>query len=156
METLSLKGAIGMINVAIFGAGGIAEKMARTLQGMVALGNRGVAMHCVASRDLEKARRFAGEYGFEKACGSYGKMMDTGVDMQDSITLTFTGGEMAVLCAAVNCARDRRGVVYGTEGTLSADNINNPLVVTVTPFRKPEETKPYRAPEQITGFEYEV
>ncbi|MBN1778065.1 MAG: gfo/Idh/MocA family oxidoreductase, partial [Clostridiales bacterium] len=36
------------------------------------------------------------------------------------------------------------------------DNINNPLTITVTPFRKPEETKTYHAPEQITGFEDEV
>ena len=84
------------------------------------------------------------------------QMMDTGVDMQDSITLTFTGGEMAVLCAAMNCAGDSRGVVYGTKGTLIADNINNPLTITVKPFGKPQDTKTYHAPEQITGFEDEV
>ncbi|MBN1777380.1 MAG: Gfo/Idh/MocA family oxidoreductase, partial [Clostridiales bacterium] len=250
------------MNVAILGAGGIAQKMARTLQGMIAQGNQGIAMHSVASRDMEKARSFTNEYGFEKAYGSYedmlrdpdvdlvyvatphshhyehmmlclrhgkhvlcekaftvnarqaeevlaaarrkglyvaeaiwtrylpsrrmiddiiksgaigkprmltanlayvvdhvervrkpelaggalldlgvyalnfaamvlgdniadiqttAQMADTGVDMQDSITLTFTGGEMAVLCTALNCAGDSRGVVYGTKGTLAAD-----------------------------------
>ena len=64
-----------MINVAILGAGGIAQKMARTLQGMIAQGNQGVAMHSVASRDMEKAQNFANEYGFEKAYGSYEDML---------------------------------------------------------------------------------
>lgn len=286
-----------MINIAILGAGGIAQKMAGTLQGMIAQGNEGVAMHSVASRDGEKALRFARDYGFEKAYGSYeemlrdpdvdlvyvatphshhyehmmlclqhakhvlcekaftvnarqaeevlalasdkglyvaeaiwtrylpsrrmigeliesgiigkprmvtanlayvldhverirrpdlaggalldlgvyalnfaamvlgkeitdiqaaAQMLETGVDMQDSITLTFTGGEMAVLCCAMNCAGDSRGVVYGTKGTLTADNINNPLVITVKPFGKSEEIKTYHAPKQITGFEYQV
>ncbi|HPJ03375.1 MAG TPA: Gfo/Idh/MocA family oxidoreductase [Candidatus Limiplasma sp.] len=285
------------MNVAILGAGGIAQKMARTLKGMIAQGNEGVAMHSVASRDGEKALSFAREYGFEKAYGSYEEMLrdpdvdlvyvatphshhyeqmmmclkhgkhilcekaftinarqaeevlalarekglyvaeaiwtrylpsrkmiddliaggaigkprmvmanlayvldhvermirpelaggalldlgvyalnfaamvlgkdvidiqavaqmhETGVDMQDSITLTFAGGEMAVLCAAMNCAGDSRGVVYGTKGTLTADNINNPGVITVVPYLKAEETRTYPVPKQITGFEYQV
>ena len=63
---------------------------------------------------------------------------------------------MAVLCTAMNCAGDCRGVVYGTSGTLTADNINNPQVITVTPFGKRGETKTYSAPAQITGFENQV
>jgi len=286
-----------MINVAILGAGNIARKMSQTLRGMLKQGNRGVAMHSVASRDIEKARRFAGEYGFEKAYGSYEEMLrdpdvdlvyvatphshhyehimlcikhgkhvlcekpftvnarqaeeafsqarrkglyaaeaiwtrylpsrrmmndiissgaigkphvltanlayvldhlermrkpelaggalldlgvytlnfaamvlgdniadiqttaqmtDTGVDMQDAITLSFTGGEMAVLCTAMNCVGDNRGVVYGTKGTLTADDIINPMAITVTPIDKTKEPKTYHAPEQITGYEYEV
>lgn len=286
-----------MINVAILGAGEIAVKMATTLRGMLARGNEGVAMHSVASRDGEKALRFAREYGFEKAYGSYvemlrdpdvdlvyvatphshhhehmmlclthGKhvlcekpftvnarqaeealalarqkglyaaeaiwtrylpsrrliddiigsgaigearmltanlsyvlshkermrrpelaggalldlgvyvlnfaamvlgrdvtdiqsavqMMDTGVDLLESITLTFAGGEMAVLCAAMNCVGDNRGVVYGTQGTLTTDSIINPMVLTVHPVGSAGETRSYKAPEQITGFEYEV
>ncbi len=286
-----------MINVAILGLGGIAVKMAKTLAGMIAQGNDGVAMYAAASRDGEKAKRFAREYGFEKAYGSYeemlkdpdvdlvyiatphshhyehmklclkygkhilcekaftvnarqaeevlaiargkglyaaeaiwtrylpsrimidelimggaigtprmvtanlayvmdhiermrkpelaggalldlgvytltfasivlgkdvvdiqttARMLETGVDMQDSITLTYAGGEMAVLCTAMNCAGDSRGVVYGAKGTLTADNIINPMVITVTPFDKRDEMKTYHAPEQITGFEYQV
>jgi predicted dehydrogenase len=286
-----------MINVAILGAGSIAQKMARTLKGMLARGGDRVAMYAVASRDGDKALQFAGEYGFDKAYGSYeemlrdpdvdlvyvatphshhyeqmllclrhgkhvlcekaftvnfrqaeevlalamekglyvaeaiwtrylpsrkmiddlirdgaigkpcivtanlayvldhvermrmpelaggalldlgvyalnfaamvlgkdvtdihavARMLETGVDMQDSITLSFAGGEMAILCAAMNCAGDSRGVVYGTKGTLTADGIINPMVITIKPYGKPEETKTYNAPEQITGFEYQV
>ncbi|MFH1511735.1 MAG: Gfo/Idh/MocA family oxidoreductase [Bacillota bacterium] len=285
------------MNVAILGPGGIAVKMAKTLAGMIAQGNEGVAMYAAASRDGEKALQFAREYGFEKAYGSYeemlkdpdvdlvyvatphshhyehmklclkygkhilcekaftvnarqaeevlavarakglyvaeaiwtrylpsrkmitdliasgvigeprivtanlayvldhiermrkpelaggalldlgvyalnfasmmlgkdvadiqttARMLETGVDMQDSITLTYAGGEMAMLCAAMNCAGDCRGVVYGTKGTLTADNINNPRIITVVPYLKSEETRAYPVPEQITGFEYQV
>ena len=84
------------------------------------------------------------------------QMMDTGVDQQESITITYESGEMAVLCASATCAGDRRGVVYGSTGTLEADNINNPSVITVTPFGKPGEARTYPVPAQITGFEYEV
>ena len=286
-----------MINVAILGAGYIANKMARTLQGMIDQGNGDVAMHSVAARDGERALQFAREYGFEKAYGSYeemlsdpdvdlvyvatphshhyehmklclkhgkhilcekaftvnarqareitelaqskglyaaeaiwtrylpsrrmideliaddaigtpymltanlayvlahkermrrpelaggalldlgvyalnfasmvlgrdvvdiqstAQMLDTGVDLQESITLTYAGGEMAVLCAAMNCRGDSHGVVYGTKGTLTADDINNPMVITVVPMDKPEDTRVYHVPEQITGFEYQV
>ncbi len=286
-----------MINVAILGAGGIAQKMTRTLREMIKQGNQSIKMHSVASRNSEKALRFSREYGFEKAYGSYEEMLrdpdvdlvyvatphshhyehmmmclehgkhilcekaftvnatqaqevlklakkkglyvaeaiwtrylpsrkmiddliqsgaigkprmvtanlayvldhvermikpelaggalldlgvyalnfaamvlgkdvidihstaqmaDSGVDVQDSITLTFAGGQMAVLCAAMDCAGDSHGVVYGTKGTLTADNINNPKVITVSPLGKPEEVKTYHVPPQLTGFEYQV
>ena len=286
-----------MINVAILGAGNIAGKMAKTLAGMIAQGNDGVAMYAVAARDGERALHFAREHGFEKAYGSYAemvrdpdvdlvyvatphshhyehmmlclqhgkhvlcekpftvnarqaeevfalardkglyvaeaiwtrylpsrrmidelipggaigkpclltanfayvlqhlermhkpelaggalldlgvyplnfasmvlgndivdiqttaRMMDTGVDLQDTITYTYEGGETAVLCTAMNCVGDTRGVVYGTQGTLSVDTIINAQTITVVPLGKPEETRTYTVPKQINGFEYQV
>jgi len=286
-----------MINIAILGAGNIADKMARTLTGMIDQGNKTVAKHSVASRDGERALRFANDHGFEKAYGSYAEMLrdpdvdlvyiatphshhyehmklclhhgkhvlcekpftinakqareitamaqdkglyaaeaiwtrylpcrriiddllasgaigtphmatanlafkldhlermqkpelaggalldlgvypinfvsmvlgknvvdiqttaqmlDTGVDLQSSITVTYAGSEMAVICTAMNCCGDNRGVVYGTKGTLSVDTILNPAVITVTPKDSSEEERTYPVPEQITGFEYEV
>ena len=71
-----------MINIAILGAGGIAVKMATTLKGMIAKGNKSIAMHSVASRDGEKALRFTQEHGFMKAYGSYDEMLnDPEVDL---------------------------------------------------------------------------
>ena len=61
-----------------------------------------------------------------------------------------------MLCAAMNCVGDNRGVVYGTKGTLTTDSILNPMVITVHPSDPSKETLTYNAPEQITGFEYEV
>lgn len=59
------------INMAIMAAGGIAGTMAATI-------NRMEEIHCyaVASRSLEKAEKFASQYGFEKAYGSYEELVE--------------------------------------------------------------------------------
>ena len=59
-----------MLKVGILGAGGIAQKMAQTLNGM----ERACA-YAIAARDEERARAFAEEWGFEKAYGSYEAML---------------------------------------------------------------------------------
>jgi predicted dehydrogenase len=65
------------LNFAILGAGSIANAMAKTVLGMDS-----VAPYAVASRDAEKARRFAEQYGFQKAYGSYREMIgDPTVDL---------------------------------------------------------------------------
>ena len=70
-----------MMNVAILGAGNIANSMARTLQGMKAKG-RPVELYAVASRTLDKAQAFADKWGFLKAYGSYEDMLkDPAVDL---------------------------------------------------------------------------
>ena len=67
-----------MRNIAILGAGGIAEVMAQTLAGM----REEVHAYAVASRSLEKAEQFARDHGFEKAYGSYEAMLaDPKVDL---------------------------------------------------------------------------
>ena len=58
------------MNVGILGAGGIASTMARTLNGM-----KDATAYAVASRDPERAQRFAKEYQVEKAYGSYEEML---------------------------------------------------------------------------------
>ena len=64
-------------NIAILGAGHIAEKMARTLQHMPQ-----ARAFAVASRSLDKARAFAAQWQVEKAYGSYAEMLDDpGVDL---------------------------------------------------------------------------
>ena len=82
-------------------------------------------------------------------------LLDTGVDAQSSITLRFAGGAMAQLHCSMLCATDRRGIVYGDEGYLVVDNINNPLSAQLfSPTGQLRET--YWAPVQISGYEYEV
>lgn len=58
------------MKVAILGAGNIARVLANTMRQM-----ESVECYAVASRSLEKAEQFAKEYGFEKAYGSYEKML---------------------------------------------------------------------------------
>lgn len=65
------------MKVGILGAGGIARKMALTLNGM-----KGADAYAVASRDLQKAQRFAEDEHVEKAYGSYEEMLaDENIDL---------------------------------------------------------------------------
>ena len=57
----------------ILGPGGIARSMAKAVKG---LENQGVEAYAVASRNLERAKAFADEWGFEKAYGSYEEMLE--------------------------------------------------------------------------------
>jgi len=58
------------MNIGILGAGNIAGTMARTLQK-----TPGVTCYAVAARDIKRAEKFAEEYHFEKAYGSYEEMV---------------------------------------------------------------------------------
>ncbi len=62
------------MKIGILGAGGIARSMCATLRGMKAAG-RPVELYAVASRDIDKAIRFAREQGVKRAYGSYEDML---------------------------------------------------------------------------------
>lgn len=80
---------------------------------------------------------------------------DTGVDAQNSITLCYPGGKMAVLNSSIRVLSDRQGIIYGTEGFLVVENINNFQSVKVyNQDRKLLET--IQCPRQISGYEYEL
>lgn len=78
-----------------------------------------------------------------------------GVDMIDSITMTFEGGKMATMQSNVAAAQNRTGCIFGTKGYIEITNINNPEAIKVY---SPEyqEIADYPIPPQITGYEYEV
>ena len=63
-----------MMKIAILGAGGIARAMCATIRGMKEAG-RPVELYAVASRDIDKAIRFAREQGVRRAYGSYEDML---------------------------------------------------------------------------------
>lgn len=66
------------INMAILGPGGIAKSMAKAMAGLADVVN----CYGVASRDIEKAKRFAKEWNFQKAYGSYEDLVnDPQVDL---------------------------------------------------------------------------
>ena len=70
-----------VLKFAILGCGHIATKMAKAVK---ALEKRGMGVECyaVASRSLDKAQKFASEYGFERAYGSYEELaQDPDVDL---------------------------------------------------------------------------
>ena len=78
-----------------------------------------------------------------------------GVDLIDSMSLLWKDGRVAHLTAAANAISDRYGAIYGSEGYLMVENINNPqgLQVFDARHRLVEER---RCPAQLTGYEYEV
>lgn len=80
---------------------------------------------------------------------------DTGMDMQDSITLKYSDGRMAILMATALCANDRQGIINGDKGYVIVDNINNSLKAELYAA---DHTlmRTCHATEQITGFEYQV
>ena len=86
---------------------------------------------------------------------SYCTYTATGVDEQNSITLKFKNGALAVLNSSMLAVSDRKGIVQGTKGFLCVENINNfeCLAVYDEESRKIAE---YQRPQQISGYEYEV
>lgn len=83
------------------------------------------------------------------------QMTETGVDGQESITLHFADGKMAVLNSSINGLGDRRGIIYGENGFLEVKNVNNPQSITIY-GKDYEPVKTIPCPEQVTGYEYEV
>ena len=79
----------------------------------------------------------------------------TGVDAQNSITLTYPKGVMAMLHSSQIAHTDRRGMIFGTKGYIEVENINNPELIRVFD-RDYKLVKELKRPPQITGFEYEV
>lgn len=85
------------------------------------------------------------------------QMMGTGVDRTENITLTYADGRQACLMASAAFNSDRRGIVYGDQGFLVVDNINNPQRIDL--YSRDNRDTPVRTvlvPGQITGYEYEV
>lgn len=79
----------------------------------------------------------------------------TGMDMHESISLSFADGRMANLQAGALCLNDRQGIISGTEGYIRVDNINCPEVVEV--WRNYELVSRYEKPEDmVNGYEYQV
>ncbi len=80
---------------------------------------------------------------------------ETHVDVQDSITLRYKNGKMAVLNCSALSKSDRQGVIYGTNGYMIIENINNFESLSVY-NNENKKTAFYKRPGQISGYEYEV
>ena len=78
-----------------------------------------------------------------------------GMDMQDSITLRYRNGKMAVLNATALSNSDRNGVIYGSNGYIVVENINNPEAISVFDAEY-KKVATYKRPKQISGYEYEI
>lgn len=80
---------------------------------------------------------------------------DTGVDKQNTVIICYKNGKMAVCSSGSSALSDRKGIIYGSKGYIIVENVNNPESITVY-NREREVIARYDAPEQISGYEYEV
>lgn len=79
----------------------------------------------------------------------------TGVDEQDSMTLIYPDGKMAVLNASMLSVSDRKGIIHGDKGFMVIENINNFESLSVYD-EEYNRVAYYERESQITGYEYEV
>lgn len=80
---------------------------------------------------------------------------ETGVDSQNSVILKYRNGAMASLQSTALAGTDQKGIVYGTKGYLVAEHVNNIKSIKIYNGER-KLIREERAPEQITGFEYEL
>lgn len=81
--------------------------------------------------------------------------LDSGVDSQETIMLSYEDGRMATLYCTMVAQTDRRGFINGTNGYIEIENINNYESIRVYNLER-KVIAQYAAPCQVTGYEYEV
>lgn len=77
-----------------------------------------------------------------------------GVDLFNSMILTYADGKIATLHSSCCTPCDRKGIIYGTSGRIEFHNINNCEGIDVYCYDGRHER--YEIPKQISGYEYEV
>ena len=79
----------------------------------------------------------------------------TGIDAQESITLEYNDGKIAVLSSSLIVKSDRQGIISGDKGFIIVENVNNPQSFSVydEDYKLVEKVN---CPPQITGYEYQV
>lgn len=81
---------------------------------------------------------------------------ETGMDMQESVTLIYRDGRMAVLNSSARSLSDRRAVIYGDKGYIEAENVNNCEGIKVYDLQRRVIASYLPPKDQISGYEYEV
>ena len=82
------------------------------------------------------------------------KMLDTGVDAMETITIFYQDGRMAVLTHSIFCRSDRKGIIHGDKGYMVVENINNPRSLKVFDTMD-REIASYDFSDQISGYEFQ-
>lgn len=82
------------------------------------------------------------------------KMLDTGVDAMETITIFYRDGRMAVLTHSIYCRSDRKGMIHGDKGYMVVENINNPQSLSVYDTND-KLLAQYDFFDQISGYEFQ-
>lgn len=81
--------------------------------------------------------------------------LPTGVDAQENITLLYEDGKIANVYSCMCANTDKRGIIYGTKGSIEVENINNFEEIVVYDSSR-TCIKRIKQENQISGYEYEV
>lgn len=81
--------------------------------------------------------------------------MNSGVDAQEAVNLVYMNGAMASLYTTMLSNTDKQGKIYGTEGYILVEDINNYARYQIFDV-KGGLIETVERPEQISGLEYEV
>lgn len=90
-----------------------------------------------------------------KSLNGFCTKLETGVDAQESISIEYENGRFASLFSSMKTPGDRGGVIYGTKGYITVQNINNPEAIRIYNIEH-EMIKEILPPPQINGYEYEL
>lgn len=90
-----------------------------------------------------------------KSMSSHCIKYPTGVDIQESITIEYNDGRIAVLWSSQLAKSDRQGIISGTDGFVIVENVNNPQSYAIY-NQDYQLVKKVDCPPQITGYEYQV
>ena len=83
--------------------------------------------------------------------------METGCDRSEVIVLDWGDGRLASLIGSSCCRGNRKGMISGTAGCITVDNINNPLQFVIYPGgNNNPDVRIVTVPPQLTGYEYGV
>lgn len=77
-----------------------------------------------------------------------------GVDIHNSIIISYDNGKTAILHSNANAKTSRMGIIYGRKGRIEFKNINNCEGIEV--ILNDGQRINYETPQQISGYEYEV
>ena len=82
---------------------------------------------------------------------------EKGVDARNMIQINFSDSSQAVIFSESEAVTDRRGIIYGTEGTLVVENVNNPEELKLySADRSPVLLETVRIEHEVNGYEYEL
>ena len=82
---------------------------------------------------------------------------EQGVDARNMIEISFTDSTQTVIYSETESVTDRRGIIYGTEGTLVVENVNNPEELKLySPDRSPVLLETTKIEHEVNGYEYEL
>lgn len=82
---------------------------------------------------------------------------ELGSDIRDTVSLVFSDGSSASVFVDAETISDRRGIIYGTEGYIEVENVNNPEVIRIySGDRRPVLLEEIEVKHQVNGYEYQL